>query len=312
MKPDTLLDAMNYIDEDLLAQAEEIRPAKIRRFPRRIAALAACLTLLLGATVFATGALDPLLAYFDDPSGLYLEGFLAAGDSVANDTVELRLEGAIADSRTVYLVVSLIGLNEDAAKDLIKDQTACRLELKFTALTHWGEDLPFGATTMGTYTTGKSQAVSHFKDADLTYVAACNLPSDVSMEDIDQVWLTYQDLTLEVSIQDYLCPEYALEPEGEGLPGLSDLRASALGFSYTITAQEPFLEILPIFADGTVYENFSEDYGTSAGGGMRDGSSTCAVTGQWCSGSPLALAVLDLDDYCGLQVDGVNYYFVEE
>ena len=295
MKPDTLLDAMNYIDEDLLARAEEIKPAKIRRFPRKLAALAACLTLLLGATAFATGALDPLLAYFDDPSGLYLEGFLAAGDSVANDTVELRLEGAIADSRTAYLVVSFLGPDEIAVRDLV-----------FTAVTREREDLPFSTTTMGTYTTGKSQAISHFEDADLTYVAACNLPSDVSMEDIDQVWLTYQDLTLNVSIQDFLCPEYTLEPEGVGLPEVSNLRMSAIGFSYTITAQEPFLDILPIFADGTIYENFSEDYGTSAGG---DGHS---VTGHWCAGSPLALAVLNLEDYCGLQVNGMNYYFVED
>ncbi|MBR3752715.1 MAG: hypothetical protein IKK50_06255 [Ruminiclostridium sp.] len=295
MKPDTLLDAMNYIDENLLAQAEEIRPAKIRRFPRRIAAIAACLTLLLGATAFATGALDPLLAYFDDPSGLYLEVFLAAGDAVSNDTVELRLEGAIADSRTVYLVVSFLGLDEIAVRDLV-----------LTAVTQTGEDLPFSTTTLGTYTTGKSQAISHFEDADLTYVAACNLPRDVSMEDMDQVWLTYEDLTLKVAIQDFLCPEYALEPEGEGLPEVSDLRMSAIGFSYTTTEEELYLDLLPIYADGTVYKTFNEDYGTSAGG---DGHS---VTGQWCSGSPLALAVLDLDDYCGLQVNGVNYYFVED
>ncbi|MBR2491480.1 MAG: hypothetical protein IKB65_08375 [Ruminiclostridium sp.] len=38
----------------------------------------------------------------------------------------------------------------------------------------------------------------------------------------------------------------------------------------------------------------------------------CAVTGHWCAGSPLALAVLNLEDYCGLQANGVNYYFVEE
>lgn len=301
MKPDTLLDALTYVDDDLLTRAEEPGTKKIRRFPRRIAALAACLTLLLGATAFATGALDPLLAYFDDPSGLYLEGFLAAGDSVSNDTVELRLEGAIADSQTVYLVVSLIGPDEIAVRDLV-----------FTAVTPTGEELPFSTTTMGTYTAGKRQAISHFEDADLTYVAACNLPSDVSMEDIDQVWLSYQDLLLKVSIQDFLCPEYALEPEGEGLPAVSHLRMSAIGFSYTTTDEELYLDLLPIYADGTVYENFSEDYGTSAGGGMSDGSSTCAVTGQWCSGSPLALAVLDLDDYCGLQVNGVNYYFVEE
>ncbi len=299
MKPDTLLDAMNYIDEDLLARAEEPGTKKIRRFPRRLVALAACLTLLLGATAFATGALDPLLAYFDDPSGLYLEDFLAAGDSVANDTVELRLEGAIADSRTAYLVVSFLGTDEIAVRDLV-----------FTAVTPTGEELPFSTTTMGTYTSGKRQAVSHFEDANLTYVVICNLPSHVSMEDIGKIWLTYQDLTLEVSIQDYLCPEYALEPEEEGLPEITDLRMSALGFSYTTTDEELYLDLKPIFADGTVYENFSEDYGISSGGEWSDGPT--AVTGHWCAGSPLALAVLDLEDYCGLQVNGVNYYFAEE
>ncbi|MBQ2926206.1 MAG: hypothetical protein IJE03_05205 [Ruminiclostridium sp.] len=306
MKPDTLLDALNYVDDDLLAWAEEPGTKKIRRLPRRLIALAACLTLLLGATAFATGALDPLLAYFDDPSGLYLEGFLAAGDSVANDTMEIRVEGAIADSRTAYLVVSFLGLDEATARDLRRGGLDVRPELVYTVVTPEGKELPFSTTTMGTYTTGKSQAISHFEDADLTYVFAGTLPENCSMEDMDQVCLTYEGLSLSLPVGDYLCPEYALEPEGEGLPAVSHLRMSAIGFSYTTTEEELYLDLLPIYADGTVYESFREDYGTSAGG---DGHS---VTGHWCAGSPLALAVLDLNDYCGLQVNGVNYYFVED
>ncbi|MBQ9853172.1 MAG: hypothetical protein IJO37_09710 [Ruminiclostridium sp.] len=306
MKPDTLLDALNYVDDDLLAWAEEPGTKKIRRFPKRLAALAACLTLLLGATAFATGALDPLLAYFDDPSGLYLEGFLAAGDSVANDTLEIRLEGAIADSRTAYLVVSFIGLDEATAWDLRRGGLDVRPELVYTVVTPEGEELPFSTSTMGTYTTGKSQAISHFEDADLTYVFAGTLPENCSMEDMDQVCLTYEGLSLSLPVGDYLCPEYALDPEGEGLPAVSHLRMSAIGFSYTTTDEELYLDLLPIFTDGTVYESFREDYGTSAGGDSH------SVTGHWCAGSPLALAVLDLNDYCGLQVNGVNYYFVED
>ena len=41
MKPETLLDSLAYVDEDLIAQAEEPGTQKIRRFPRRLMALAA-------------------------------------------------------------------------------------------------------------------------------------------------------------------------------------------------------------------------------------------------------------------------------
>lgn len=312
MKPETLLDAMNFLDDDLIARAETPKTGMIRRFPRKLAALAACLTLLLGATAFATGALDPLLAYFNDPSGTYTEGFLAAGATVSNDRVELRLEGAIADSRTAYMVVSFIGLDEEASRTLQKDMMACRFDPTFTIMTQWGEDVPFPASSRGTYTTGKSQPISHFEDTDLTYVFFGTLPGNLPMEDIAQICLTYEDLTLAVPVQDCLCPEYALEPEGEGLPEVSDLRMSAIGFSYTTTDQELYLDLKPIFADGTVYENFNEDYGSSAGGGWEEGADSADVTGHWCSGSALALTVLDLDDYCGLQANGVNYYFVED
>lgn len=306
MKPETLLDALNYVDEDLLARAEEPSVKTIRRFPKRISAIAACLTLLLGATAFATGALDPLLAYFDDPSGLYLEDFLAAGDSVSNNTLEIRLEGAIADSRTAYLVVSFLGLDESTARNLRRGGLDVRPDLVYTIVTPEGESLPFSTTIMGTYTTGKGQAISHFEDADLTYVFAGTLPEGHSMEDVDQICLTYEDLSLSLPVENYLCPEYALEPEGNGLPEVDHLRMSAIGFSYTTTDEDLYLDLVPIYADGTVYETFREDYGTSAGG---DGH---WVTGHWCAGSPLALAVLDLADYCGLQVNGVNYYFVED
>ena len=313
MKPETLLDSLAYVDEDLIARAEEPRTQKIRRFPRRLMALAACLTLVLGATAFATGALDPLLAYFDDPSGLYLEGFLAAGDSVSNDTVEIRLEGAIADSRTVYLVVSFIGLDEATSQDLRKGGLDVLHDLVDTTVTQSGEDIPFSTTSMGTYTNeGNRQTVSYFEDADLTYVFLGTLPEDLSMEDVDQICLTYKDLSLSLPVEDCLCPEYALEPEGEGIPEVSDLRMSALGFSYTTTGQELIQDLLPIFSDGTVYdyEAFREDYGYSSGAEWGDGPH--AVTGHWLGGSEMVLAVLDLDDYCGLQVNGVNYYFVEE
>ena len=312
MKPETLLDAMNFLDDDLIARAETPKTGKLRRFPRKLAAVAACLTLLLGATAFATGALDPLLSYFNDPSGTYTEDFLAAGATVANDAVELRLEGAIADSRNAYMVVSFIGLDETTTRDLKKDITAGRWGLDFTALTPDGETLAFPSSSMGTYTTGKSQPISHFEDAAVTYVFFGTLPKDLPMEDVAQICLTYGDLTLAVPVEDCLCPEYALEPEGEGLPEVSDFRMSAIGFSYSTTDLELYLDLKPIFADGTVYENFNEDYGSSAGGGWEEGADSATVTGHWCSGAPLALTVLNLDDYCGLQANGVNYYFVEE
>lgn len=318
MKPETLLDSMQYVDEDLIARAEARtgQPGKVRRFPRRFAALAACLALLAGATAAgAAGVLDPLLSYFSSDQEPYLEEILSAGASVSGEDLELRLEGAIADSRTCCLLVSFLGLTPERQDSLSAGNLGVQDAFTLYALTPAGERVAFSATESATYTDGGRKAVTAFGDAQQTYLLTGTLAAGTTMADVETVCFAYDGLELALEVGKYLCTEYALEPDPAAEnPPLWDFRVSRIGFSYTAApSEEDYPTLIPIRADGSLYKTFYEDYGASAGSSRSDDSDEpFSVTGLWCAGSPVALAILNLEDYQGFQVDGVNYYFVTE
>lgn len=319
MKPETLLDSIQYIDEDLIARAEARTGGqnKVRRFPRRFVAVAACLALLIGTTAaFAAGALDPLLSYFGGESEPYLEEILSAGASVSNETLKLRMEGAIADSRTCHMLVSFLGLTPESKDSLSAGDLNVQDGFALYALTPEGERVEFSSTQSATYTDGGRKAVSAFEDAQQTYLLTGNLAEGTTMADVETVCFAYDGLVLKLDVGKYLCPEYQLKPDPAAKkPEILDFHVSRIGFYYTAAAvsEEDFLKLIPIRADGSLYKTFYEDYGVSAGSSRSDDShEPFYVTGQWCAGSPVALAILELEDYAGFQVNGVNYYFVTE
>ena len=68
--------------------------------------------------------------------------------------------------------------------------------------------------------------------------------------------------------------------------------------------REVTLELLR--TDGTVVE-MGEDLGRHMAG--YSGGDTQWFSGYWCAGNPLAVRVLDLEDYRGLRINGVSYIF---
>ena len=128
MKAEHWMDAMGQIDMNLVAEAEQrCLTTPVRRPPRKLLRWAACLTvaLLLSLSVaFAAGVFDPLSQYFQGRTEADWDRFLSASTTVANDTVELRLEGAVADEHLCHLLVSFVGKTQAVKEQLTKHSSA--------------------------------------------------------------------------------------------------------------------------------------------------------------------------------------------
>ena len=96
-----------------------------------------------------------------------------------------------------------------------------------------------------------------------------------------------------------------MEPAG-GTGSLTGFSASAIGFYFTMASSDEPAQVRLIRADGSV----EKDTAFRASWSGEDGQQQTTVTGVWCGDSPVAMGVLDLDQYQGIQVNGEKYLFV--
>ena len=315
MKPERVMDAMGHLDDDLIEQAERrTAPTGRKRRPKRLLAWAACVALILVIGIsgaVATGVVDSLRFYFGGQSESYLDEILSAVTAVKNEEMELRIDGAIADGHICHMVVSFVGLTDES-------------KARFTAgsLEEQGSFLPYVITKSGqrveqitwqsgTYTkmNGVTKAAeTMFADADMTYLISLFFEDGLTMEDIASVCFSYGDLTLSVDMQDYLAPEYLLTPENPEESTITDFYLSRLGFYFTMPAGDEW-ELTLIRADGTLEKESERTFGYTGSSGYSDEDVTTRVYGYWCDGSPVSVAIIDLEEYCGAQINGETYYF---
>ena len=309
MKEHRIADALGRVDRRYILEAAPEEPVRPRRV--RWGVLAACLALtaVLGASALAAGLLDPLGAYFEGESEFYLEELLSAAGSVSNEEMELRVEGAAADESVCYLLVSLIA-RTDEVRQAWEQSDLSEQYGRFTvsAKTSDGQEMGGFPWTSGTYTRQGlfgNLSNTHFPDADMTFLLCYELGRE-RMAEVETVCFGYEDLTAEVDVSAYRFPEAALLPEnGEG--ELTDVRLSALGLYFTAPCTEelPKFTVRLIHADGTVAgEEEMWEIGVHLSFSGGDGADM-PVTGNW--GSAPALRLIDLEDYCGVQINGTNY-----
>lgn len=312
MKAEHWMDAMGQIDMNLVAEAEQrCLTTPVRRPRRKLLRWAACLAvaLLLSLSVaFAAGVFDPLSQYFQGRTEADWDRFLSASTSVANDTVELRLEGAVADEHLCHLLVSFVGQTQAVKEQLTKHSAETQRGFQLHATAEDGTPVDSTQWTSGVYTEQRgfhSVASTPFAGADLTALVTVTFPEDLSLQEIENVCFTYEGLTLEVDVSQYLLPGYLLVPEHPAEGAGTVCYLSPIGFQCTVPGEgEVTLELLR--TDGTVVE-MGEDLGCHMAG--YSGGDTQWFSGYWCAGSPLAVRVLDLEDYRGLRINGVSYIF---
>ncbi len=326
MKPENLVHAIGHIDTDLVERAENRSTIQItdtakyhKRITKRFAACAACLalTMVVGVSAaFATGFVDTLLAYFSGETDLYLEEILSTVTSVSNEDMELRIDGAIADEHTCHMIVSFIGLTDESQSRFAAGDLDVQEEFDTYAVLSNGERVDIytheSATYIETSDLGK-KAKTMFADADMTYVISCILDDGISMNDVDTLCFAYEGLVLELDVQKYISPEYELHAEtSDGTERITDFHVSRIGFYFTSIVNEnfdDFFDIKLIYADGTVCEFTGRDLGYQLSYGHNTGDETVHVSGRWGGTSVVSVGIIDLDDYCGIQVNGVDYYF---
>lgn len=307
-------------EKSWLAEAHALAPAGRRHVPRHFAACAACIALILFIGVSAasaTGLFDGRLSYFGGETEMYLDEILPAVTSVSNDSIELRIDGAIADEHTCHMVVSFVGLTEEVKDRFAAGDLDEQKNFQLYAIAKTGERVEFSARESGTYTEKSAlgkKAKTMLEDADMTYLLTGFFADGISMNDMEKVCFAYEDLVLEVNVQEHIAPEYELYPENPNEDSVTDFHVSRIGFYFTmpVGSEDDFhFDLKLIHADGTVWEGIgaAQDVGWRGDSGYSDEDTTAFVSGWWCGGSAVSIGILNLEDYCGVQVNGENYYF---
>ena len=309
MNRENIAYALGQVDEEYIVEAASSTTVKVRKYRSKWGAIAACLTLtviLVASVAAATGMLDPILSYFQSEEEIYMEEILAPSYSVSNEKVQLRLEGAIADEDACYMVVSLIDLT--GGKRL--DRLDIHEEYEVYGVLENGDRATGGCTSSGTYTR-RGKAMSYFPDAAQTMVIMYE-PKYCGMRDVKTVCFNYDSLVLEVEPANYMSPHYKLVAENDSAP-LTDVGLSRIGFSFVqplsdeISSEELAYDIRLIRADGSV---LSKDemrvIGSAHSISTAPDLEETKIKGEW--GSIPSLTIINLDEYCGLQINGENYY----
>lgn len=318
MKEQRIADALGGVDPRFVLEAapEERESRRHRRV--RWGALAACLALAvaLGATAaLAAGVLDPLQSYFEGETEFYLEEILSSAGSVSNGEMELRVEGAAADESVCYVLVSMIARTDEVRQAWEKTDLSEQYgRFQVYALSHDGQKIEGFPWSSGTYTRQGlfgNLSNTHFSDADMTFLISCDLGRE-RMAETEKVCFGYGDLTAEVDVSAYRFPEAVLVSEdGEG--ELTDVRLSSIGLYFTAPyTEEPFqFTVRLIHADGTLASREEmEEIGLHLSGRNQGDGTAMPVTGNW--GSAPALRLIDLEDYCGVEINGVRYLMGEQ
>lgn len=327
MKKEHLSQAMNDIN---LRYIEEADGFIVKRrhgifYKMKWVAVAACVMLIVfvGKPILNYATSDAVNSYFEGETEPYMEEILSHVTSVSNEELELRVEGLIADEHHCYMIVSFIGRTEEMEKRLLRGD----LEEQYLFQTHAvllnGEEIEILSSGSNTYvmeTIEGRKAVSMIPDAHATYIITYQFEN--KMSEIEKIGFSFEELYVEVDANEYLVPAYRLEAE-HGVGKLTDAYISSIAFGFTYHFDEPLteedvndmnvdVEFQLIRADGTVLtrEEMGVIVGYSMSSGYQAGDTKMYVDGCWEKGH--LPEIIDLEEYCGVQVDGVNYYFVIE
>ncbi len=135
------------------------------------------------------------------------------------------------------------------------------------------------------------------------------------MNDIQKVCLGFDDLVLELNVAEHMSPEHDLEPKSGNTSALTEVHMSRVGFSFMLPISDEMdapeaSEIRLIRADKTVLSSEEmHGIGVSTDYSIEPNVAETTVRGNW--GRIPAIGLIDLDDYCGIQIGGENYYYVE-
>lgn len=307
-----LLDRMELIDMEYVEAAAY--PERKRTFRwRGWSAAAACLLLTAaigGATAYATGAFDTVKAYFTGENAK-AQLLVSDGEQTAMDgPLEIHLENVVADEQACWFTVSFAGLSEPVTAGS---------DFEMVWITKDGKEIREFSNSVGAYVDNikkgygdSAEAISLYEDSDAAVLVGCYVPYGMAMSELKEIVFTYEGLSLRINANGYIASSYELKTK-DGVGEITAFTASAIGFSFTAPSSTIFFDIALIRSDGTYCEDSDQDFiGYEIRHGSSDAERAQQVTGNWSGRNAVSLGILDIDQYSGIRVNGVDYFFVKE
>jgi len=318
MNKDSLAYALGHVDTRYILEADPLESeTTCKRTPHKWGMIVACLILsilLVAVVAVASGILDPLASYVQgEDDEVYLKEILGETKTVSGEKVQLRLEGAIADDDTCHMVVSMIGLT--GWEQLRLNKADIYSELEIYGLTEDGERVK-GSVSGSTYMNEGRSTKSLFQDASQTRIIAYS--PCAGMSNIEAVCVHFEGLTLEVKLEDYITQRHRLMPKTENGEAITDVHISRMGFAFIHVIPEgsehpkgtEAYDVRLIRTDGSVLTVEEMRAIGRRWSNMFISATETKILGTW--GPMPAIALIELNDYCGLQIDGENYYYAPE
>jgi len=310
MKAEILLDAMTYIDEELIAGAENIfykRKPKARR-KSFIAAAFVSFALISGSTIgYSIGAFDGILQYFGGNADYYVDKIITDDLYAADDNVEMRIHGVTVNEDNMHLLVSLNGKSASGKKELEESGLTVREYIEVFTINADDTLTKCSPVTVGTLTQTNLngiQPITKIEDVQMTFSVDSKVEGNI-------IRLCFRNLCIDFDLTEHRFETMFLSPENIEMSEVKDVKMSAVGFSFTMQNMEFHnLELTLIKSDGSVYDKSSGKIGYHCGTDYEN-DSVGYVAGIWCEGSPVNNAVLDLEKFCGLEINGEKFYYRE-
>ena len=164
--------------------------------------------------------------------------------------------------------------------------------------------------------TAYGRVKSFIPDASQTMIVIYK-PTECRILDVHKLCFGYGGLVLELEPAKHMSPWYTLTPEENSEDILKDVHISRIGFSFIqpltegMSVKELRYNIHLIRTDGTVLtDEEMGEFGRSYRNLFLPDADETKFVGNW--GRVPAFALIDLDDYCGLQINGTNYYYAAD
>lgn len=309
MNAEILLDAMTYIDEELIAGAENVFCKKKSQAKRKYF-IAACVSfaLISGSTIgYSIGAFDGILQYFGGNADYYVDKIITDDLYAADDNVEMRVHGVTVSEDYVHLLVSLNGKSASGKKELEESGLTARECIEVFTINADDMMTKCSSVTVGALTQTNlngMQPITKIEDVQMTFSVDSKVEGNI-------IRLCFRNLCIDINLDEHRFETMLLSPENIEMSEVKDVKMSAVGFSFTMQNMEFHnLELTLIKSDGSVYDKSGGKIGYHCGIDYES-DSVGYVAGIWCEGSPVNNAVLNLENFCGLEINGEKFYYRE-
>ncbi|WP_027398456.1 DUF4179 domain-containing protein [Anaerovorax odorimutans] len=271
--------------EFLITQEEERKTVynKNKKYIRRAIACIAAVMILSTAALAATN-LDILQLYWGDDKEIYSDRSLETTQSVENENVKFNIEGVVSDKYQCVFILSMEALTKEGQK-IIKNANkdiSLALEIKPS----FKDDLNHGSMGIFQYTDdNKNKNYKAYK-------------CDFELKNVDltkPVIIEFNGLSMNFNIPQYM-QVITLYPDSAS--GFKSVDLSPIGYYYE--SEESADNIDLINKDGTLDDEMGYH-----GSMYQENNEKVMIIGSFTR-------LIDLDDYMGIQIDGIKYTKLED